>query len=140
MTPAPGSDYLTTEVMTATPQKLQLMLIEAAIRLAQQAKGHWTSDQDEAATAALLRGQQIMAQLLAGMNVNPSDDLVERVAGVYAFVYRALVKANLERDEASLSDALRVLEVERETWRLVCQQLGSYNDRDVAVGSMSFEA
>ena len=32
MTPIAGSDYLQTEVLTATPQRLQLMLIDAAIR------------------------------------------------------------------------------------------------------------
>ena len=40
------TDYLHTEVMTATPQKLQLMLIEAALRVRRRKPGS-TGPQDE---------------------------------------------------------------------------------------------
>jgi flagellin-specific chaperone FliS len=47
---------------------------------------------------------------------------VQRIASVYNFIFRALVDANRRRDERKLDEALRVLSIERETWRLVCQQ------------------
>ena len=40
-----------------------------------------------------------------------------QVRAVYLFIYRSLVAANLEHSETHLDAALRVLEVERETWR-----------------------
>jgi len=39
--------YLVTEVMTATPQKLQLMLIDAAIRSAEKARRLWHEQEDD---------------------------------------------------------------------------------------------
>ncbi len=125
MTPVAGTDYLETEVMTATPQRLQLMLINAAIRSASQGRNCLEQKNNQAALAPILRAQRIVAELLTGLNPESKDGLVQRVAGVYLFIYRSLIAANLERSTAKLDDALRVLEIERETWRLACEQLGT---------------
>jgi len=125
MTNSAGSDYWTTEVMTAAPQKLQLMLIEGAIRLVHQARGFRQAGQDDAASTALLRCQQIVTTLLAGISPEHSSDLTRQVASVYLFVYRRLIAANLEQDDVKLGEALAILEIERETWSLLCQQLGA---------------
>jgi len=144
MTPVAGSDYLETEVMTATPQRLQLMLIESAIRSASQARLYLQQQNPQAALNPILRAQRIMAELLTGLNPETNDGLVHRVAGVYLFVYRSLIAANLERSTAKLDDALRVLDFERETWRRVCEQLGTENHEvdagaTISLGT-SFEA
>ena len=121
-------NYLTNDVMTATPQKLQLMLIEAAIRFARRARQLWQAGEDEQASEALNRAQEVVGEMLAGLNREVDADLVSKVASVYLYLFRSLMEANHERDEKKLNDALRVLETERETWRQVCQQLGSRKD------------
>lgn len=118
-------NYLVTDVMTATPQKLQLMLIEAAIRSAERAREKWQAGKDDQACEALIHAQQVVGELLAGLNHEVDSHLVKRVASVYLFVFRNLMEANHQRDEKKLDDVLRVLEVERETWRQACEQLGS---------------
>jgi flagellar secretion chaperone FliS len=135
MTPIAGSDYLQTEVLTATPQRLQLMLIDAAIRSTSYARQQFAAQNVEAAFPSLLRAQSIMAELLSGLRPQSKDDLVARVAAVYIFVYTVLVTANLEHSAEKLDDALRVLETERETWRRICEQLGS--ERHEATAGMS---
>jgi flagellar protein FliS len=115
--------YFTTEIMTATPQRLQLMLIEAAIRLAERARERRRAGQNEAAGEDLVRAQEIVAQMLSSLNPQADAALAKKAAGVYLFVCRSLMEANLLRDDAKLNDAIRVLEIERETWRLVCQKL-----------------
>ena len=118
-------NYLVTEVMTATPQKLQLMLIDAAIRSARQARKHWQDSNHEQAREGLIHAQEILGEMLAGLNREVAPELVNNLAGVYMFVFRALVEANHQHDEKKLDDALRILEIERETWQQVCGQLGS---------------
>ena len=44
------------------------------------------------------------------------------MAAVYAFIFRRLVEAGYRQDEAKLADAIRLLEIERQTWQRVCQQ------------------
>lgn len=126
------NSYLVTEVMTATPQKLQLMLLDAAIRAAQRARQRWQTKDDGRACEDLIHAQQIMGELLAGLDGEVDSDLVKKVASVYLFIFRSLMEANHDRDEKKLDDALKVLKVERETWRQVCEELGSKLPKDQA--------
>ncbi|HTU25326.1 MAG TPA: flagellar export chaperone FliS [Pirellulales bacterium] len=142
MTPVAGADYLETEVMTATPQRLQLMLLEAAIRFSSQARAALEQQDAQAAFLPILRAQRVMSELLIGLKPEPQEELVRRVAGVYLFVYRSLIAANLEHSIARLDDALRVLNFERDTWREVCQQLATethFAGAGLSLGT-SFEA
>ncbi|OHB65920.1 MAG: hypothetical protein A2V70_02985 [Planctomycetes bacterium RBG_13_63_9] len=133
--------YLATEVLTATPQKLQLMLIEAAIRFAERARADWQADDDEQAADALGRAQQVVGELLAGLNRQLDSPLVKKIASVYLFVFRNLMEASCQRDEKKLDDALRVLQVERETWCQVCRKLGGESPPDApATTGLSLEA
>ena len=125
MSPALRDDYLATEVMTATPQKLQLMLIEAALRLSVKAREHWRNNQPEPAGEALIRCQQIITELMCGLRPENDPELVRKVGAIYAFVFRSLVAAHLKHDMAKLDEVISVLELERDTWRQVCAQLGS---------------
>jgi len=125
MDPSARREYLATEVLTATPQKLQLMLIEAAIRSAETARAKWKTEKNDEACEALIHAQDCVGEMLAGLNKEADSELTGKVAVVYVFIFRSLMEANYHRDEKKLDDALKVLEVERETWRQVCAQLGS---------------
>jgi flagellar protein FliS len=118
-------NYLATEVHTAAPQKLQLMLIEGAIRFGQQGQALWREGRDEEAGEAIIRCQQIVAQLLAGLRREGQPELSRQMAGVYMFVLNCLIAAHLNHDEQKLADAIAVLAEEQITWRSVCQKLGA---------------
>ena len=119
-----GKSYLATEAMTATPQKLQLMLIEAAIRTAERTRQAWRDEDHEKACDSLIQAQQVMSELLGALNPEVDANLTGRVASVYLFVFRRLTEAGVERSEEKLDDAVRILKIERETWQKVCQQPG----------------
>jgi flagellar protein FliS len=133
-------NYLTTEVLTAPPQKLHLMLIEAAIRSAEQGRRHWQANQPDQASEALLHAQEILGEMLAGLNPQVDAALAKKVAAVYLFIYRALMDATLHHDEKKLDDALRVLAVERSTWRQVCEKLSSTKGAAGEAASISLSA
>ena len=90
----------------------------------QRAKHLW-QENPEAVGEAIVRAQEIVAKLLSGLTPDRHPPLVNKVAAVYTYIFRALAIAHLQRHEKSLDDAIRVLEIERDTWRQVCQQLGS---------------
>ncbi len=123
MSPHAREEYLETEVFTASPQKLQLLLIEAAIRLVIRAREQWNNHQDDEATESLIRCQEIVTEIIAGLRPQPESSLTRKVAAIYAFIFRSLVQAALRRDDRQLANALSVLEVERDTWRQLCDQL-----------------
>jgi flagellar secretion chaperone FliS len=117
--------YLEHEILSAPPQKLQLLLIDAALRHGHRAKNSWGDNNEEAARRAIEQMQAIVMQLLNGLAADNSQPLVRRVAAVYAFLVRELAKAHLQRDQESLDGVIRVLQIERETWWQVCQQMGT---------------
>ena len=125
MTYSARENYLATEVLTAPPQKLHLMLIEAAIRLVERALQHWRAHETERAAEAIIRAEDVLGELLAGLNREIQSDLVKKTASIYLFVFRTLMEANFHKDETRLDEALKVLEIQRETWRQVCQTLGT---------------
>ncbi len=122
---AAREEYLTTEVMTAAPQKLQLLLLDAAILLGGRAKRHWSKQEHEPAFEALVHCQRIVTQLINGLAPNFESAVVRQMAAVYGYVYRTIVLATANRDAQKLDEAMRVLDAERETWRQVCERLGT---------------
>ncbi len=139
--PASARDtYLKTEVLTATPQKLQLMLIDGALRFIELARRHWKNDKDEEACEALIRAQRIVTELLSGLNKDVDADLAAKVASIYLYIFRTLLAAHNERDEEKLDDVVRILNIERETWRQVCEELGSENPAGQAMDRVTLSS
>ena len=136
-----SSSYLANDVMTATPQKLQLMLIETAIRSVERGRKQWQEGGDDKACEALIHAQEVVGHLLGSINRDVDPGLAAKVASVYLFVFRSLMEANYDRDEKKLADALRILKMERETWRELCKRQGGSPEpqREVAAG-ISLEA
>ncbi len=141
MQAAATGSYLATEVMTAPPQKLHLMLIEGAIRFAEKARQQRRAGEHEAACEALIRAQQIVAQILSGLNPAAAPTLVAKVAAVYVFAYRSLVEAGIARDETKLDGAIQALEAERTTWHQLCRKLaGGGSDTGDTGARLSLDA
>jgi flagellar secretion chaperone FliS len=129
---AARENYLATQVLTASPAKLQLLLLEGAIRHGRHAGDQWRTGNQEAAWQSLVRCRQIVTELLCGVKFDGTE-LTRRVRSVYGFVFRTLTEAQLERNEEKLDDALRILELERETWREVCERHVNSTPTPVAV-------
>jgi flagellar protein FliS len=121
---AQGS-YLETEVRTATPQKLRLLLIEGAIRFAEAARYAWQKNDFEEGCEAMIRSQNVVTELMTSVNRDDNPELAKKVIGIYLYVFRTLLDAAMNHDEQKLDDALRVLQEERKTWQEVCEKLGN---------------
>ncbi len=120
---SPHEIYLETQVMTATPQRLRLMLVEAAIRWARLTLDRWSANQQTEALESLERCRAIISELLAGVTEDGTV-LVEKVAGIYVFLFTALTEAQHTRKATTVEAVIRVLEEERQTWLQLCEKLG----------------
>jgi flagellar protein FliS len=118
-------NYLQAEVQTATPQKLQLMLVEAAIKNIHRTKKAWEEDKFELGFDSLALAQDIVAEILSSLDKEGSPELAGKIASIYVFIFRCLSEGGMAHDPQKLDDALRVLNSERETWRQVCEKFGS---------------
>ena len=118
--PDPRNTYLENEVFTATPQKLRLMVIDGALRFANRALDVW--DQDTVRNDALTRCRALVSELLSSIKVDETK-VAQNVARLYAFVYELLVDAHIDKDKSKVSETIEILQIERETWRQVCEAM-----------------
>ena len=123
--------YIEAQVMTATPQKLRLMLIEGAIRFARQTIHHWQAGDNDRALESIIRCRNIISELLSSIRVDESE-LTKQVARLYLFVFQSLTEAQLRRDAKLVEEAIGILEVERETWRDLCEKMPHAPERTAA--------
>jgi flagellar protein FliS len=122
-----NSSYLESKVLTASPERLHLMLIEGSIRFGRQAEGALKRGEAVAAAGPLLRLVNIVGEMLAGLRENKSE-LNRRLTDVYWFLFRRVSEAKINSDSEALAEALRILEIERETWHLLCEKLANSED------------
>ena len=129
-TDSPDS-YLETEVLTATPQKLQLLMINGALRFAYQAQQLRADDQREEAWEKTSRCREIVTQILCSIKPDGSE-LLRTVSGIYLFLFQELTEINAQDAYQRLAGVIRVLEEERQTWEELCRQMPEAPERPEA--------
>lgn len=122
--------YFEDQVLTASPQKLRWMAIDGAIRFARQAGEHWRQQRIYEGGESAIGCQRLLVELMSTLRPEQSPEIAARVGGLYAFVSRLLNDARRGRDQQKLREVIEILEIERETWRLVCEQLNENSERD----------
>ena len=96
--------YLRDAILTATPEQLQLMLYDGAIRFCLHARDAIERKDFEESFNKLTRAQNIILEMQNGLNYDVNRELCERVSSIYSFLYRRLVDANLHRDVAAIDE------------------------------------
>ncbi len=115
--------YLRTQILTARPEQLTMMLFDGAVRFTKAGREALERRDFEASFNNLHRAEQIMIELLNSLNHEVADELCKRQASLYLFVYSKLVEASMSRLAEPLDDALGVLNSLRETWGLLIEKL-----------------
>jgi flagellar protein FliS len=124
MNPQAANNYLRTKIFTATPEQLQLMLYDGAIRFAEQGRAALEKKDFEGTYNALSRAQKIIAELQCGLRHDLAPELCGKLASLYNFVFRKLIDGNIQHDLKAVEEALQILRYQRETWVLLLDKLG----------------
>lgn len=124
MNPQGAQNYLRTRVFTATPEQLQLMLYDGAIRFAEQGRLGLVEKNFEQSYTNISRAQKIITEMTCTLKHDVYPDLCAKLASLYNYVYRKLVEANIQHNVQALDEALELLRYQRETWVMLLDQLG----------------
>jgi flagellar protein FliS len=111
-----AAEYLETQVLTASPHRLHLMVLDGALRFIRRGMEALELQRWEDMDAALTRGRNCLSELIGGLDPSQSFELVEPLKALFVFAYRSVTLGDLERDPQRLHDAVRVLELHRATW------------------------
>lgn len=113
---ATAQRYLESQVLTASPEQLVLILYDGAMRFCRQAEEAFIASRADEAGELLIRAQRVVLELVCALRPEANPDIVKSLGGLYAFVYEQLVWANVERDPKRIRDAVSVLGTLREGW------------------------
>ncbi len=119
----PANAYLRTRVMTAAPEELRLILLDAAIRFAQQGREGIEKRDYEAIYEGIRQSREIVLELLTSIDNAEQSEVTERIRSVYMFLYKELLTLGIERDLPRLDKVIEILEYERETWVLLMEKV-----------------
>jgi len=114
---AARNSYFESQVLTASPERLQFLLLDAALSSIRKAEEYLMAQAPVLAGPELARAESILTEILGAFRKELAPELVEQSTAVYRFMLLALADAHLTDDLRRLREALRVLETEHETWR-----------------------
>ena len=127
MTATKPNAYLRTKVLTASPADLRLMLLDGALKFAEQGKAGLENQDHEAAFDGISRCQAILMELINALKPEVEPELCERLSSLYTFLYSRLVTASGDRDPAAVEEVLELLRYEHKTWSMLLEKLADEN-------------
>jgi len=123
MNPQAAQHYLRTRVLTATPEQLQLMLYDGALRFGQQARIAIQAKNYALSYNLIMRVEGIITEMNGSMKRDVAPELCGKLSALYNYAYRKLIEANIHHKVDALDEAMQVLKYQRETWVLLMNEL-----------------
>ncbi len=109
--------YQANSVNTASPAKLTLMLYEGAIKFCNIAKEAMDEGNIEKTNINIQKAEKIIVELRVTLDMK--YPVAKEFDGVYDYIYRRLVEANMQKDKEILEEALKHIKTMRDTWKEV---------------------
>ena len=113
--------YRTTQIQTASPAELILLLYDGAIKYCKQAQLHLENGEKELAHNALIRSQDIIDELAVSLDFSASEEIAQGLAQLYDYMGQRLIEANIKKDKAPITEVVAMLQELRETWAEVAK-------------------
>ncbi|MGE4580266.1 MAG: flagellar export chaperone FliS [Desulfuromonadales bacterium] len=110
------NQYQSTQVQTASPEQILIMLYDGAIRFSRQATEFMQAGQMTAKAEKISRVIAIVSELANTLDHEIGGEIAEELDALYNFMIRELTQANLHNDAAKLTVVENLLSDLRETW------------------------
>ena len=123
MNPQAAQTYLRTRVLTATPEQLQMMLYDGALRFAEQARLALEKKDYEGTYNSVSRCQKIITEMTCSLKHEVAPDLCKRLAAIYNYIFRKLIEASASHKIEAIQEAISLLRYQRETWAMLLDKL-----------------
>jgi flagellar protein FliS len=124
MNPQVAQSYFRTKILTATPEQLQLMLFDGAIRFCEQARLAMEKRDWEQTYLLISRAQKIVTEMTGSLKHDVYPELCGKLSSLYNYALRCLIVASTQHKIESLDEALSVLKYQRQSWVLLMDKLG----------------
>lgn len=108
--------YQQTQIMTATPEKLLIMLYNGAINFLNKAKIYIDERDYANANTFLLKAQAIISEFMNTIDWDPNPDFAQNLYSLYEFMNHTLVQANIQKDTGKIDTVIDLLKILKSAW------------------------
>lgn len=91
-----------------SPEKLLMMLFDGLIRFSKFSKQTMQEGKYEEAHNWILRAQSILVELMTTLNRKHAPELCDNLYGLYDFMYRELIDANMKKDASLIDNVIQL--------------------------------
>ena len=122
----PLRSYKETQINTATPGKLILMMYDGAIKNLNQALQDMDDEHRryDSISNSLIKAQDIIAELMISLDFERGGEIAKNLFGLYVFMNRRLLDGNIKKDKAPLEEVRTLLMELRGAWAEVADKAG----------------
>jgi flagellar secretion chaperone FliS len=131
----PYNHYQQNQILSASPERLLLMLYDGAIKFTCQAIHGFEEDNLALAHHGIKKALAIISEFAETLNHEIGGEIAENLDALYTFMIRELTLANLRRDVDKLRTVEGLLRDLRDTW----QEAIEINSREIAAGKVARE-
>lgn len=114
--------YLKNQVMSASPNRLIEMLMEAGIKNIRLGVLALEMKQVVKAGEYLIKAQDIVSELRYSVNAEIESEIPDQLIQLYDFMYNQLVIGNVDQDIQVLQEVQKLLTELLETWKALTEQ------------------
>ena len=108
--------YRNNQVTTAPKKKLLIMLYDGAIKNLKLAEQAIDNKDIQGANTNIIKTQDIIMEFMHTLDFEAGGEIANNLYQLYDYMYRRLVKANIDKDIDALKEVCKYLEDLRDTW------------------------
>ena len=116
MKPQKADSYRKTQIETANPATLILMLFDRAIVLLDKAKKEILEKDYEEKGNSLTKANEIIAELSSSLDLEKGGEIATSLKRLYGFVIQQILDADKNLDTNAIDNARRIVSELRESW------------------------
>ena len=112
----PYESYRKTQIETAGPGRLLLMLYEGALKNLRIAKESIEKKKINQAHNSLIKAQNIILQLNDDLNMELGGEIAQNLRNLYLYMYKRLIEANVQKNADIVQETIDLLSELKEAW------------------------
>ncbi len=130
----PYDKYKNTQIQTATPGQLILMLYEGAIKFCKFAKKGIEDKDVMVANKYLIKVQDIITELSLSLDMKAGGDIAKNLYSLYDYMNRRLVEANIKKDIEIIEEVQKMIEELKDAWAEAVKKTGGLKQPNNTIG------
>ena len=116
------SQYKETQIMTASPAKLIILLYEGAIKSIDSAMAAIDEKKFDVVNNNVLKAQDIITELAVSVNFD-AGDLASKLYNLYMYFNKCLLEANIKKDKESFKHVRDHIENLLDAWKSIADKV-----------------